>query len=612
MKQQGIFLPMSLQEMKARGWDELDVLIVTGDPYVDHPAYGTALIGRLLEGQGYRVGIIAQPDWSKSEDFTRLGRPKLCALINAGNVDSMVANYTANKRLRRDDRTESEETLMGRPDRACIVYTNRIRAAFKGLPVIIGGIEASMRRLAHYDYWDNAVRRSLLLDAKADMLIYGMGERPVSEVLARLRQGEALSAIRDVRGTVVSVKADEAPKDVVMLPSFDEVKADVSAFNKAFRLAYQEMNPVPGRPLAQPHADRLVLELPPALPLSTEELDRSYELPYVRAWHPSYDKTGGVKGFEMVRFSITVVRGCSGECHFCGLAMHQGRVIQSRSERSIVAEAQLLARHPDFKGTISDLGGPTANLYGTVCAQWKNKGPCREKQCLMPSKCPSLKVGYDKCLSLYRAVRRVKGVKHVFIGSGLRYDLLLGGEAREYFKELCEYHVSGQMKVAPEHTEGHVLELMNKPPYHVYEQFVRAFNEINAGNSNKRFLVNYFVSAHPGCELNDAFNFASTLLARNMRPEQVQDFIPLPMTVSACLYHTGLHPFTGVKVKVVKEMHERMMQRALVQSQNASNVPLIIKALKMLGKEHLKEKFGLGGGASHQEQGARRPWAQKR
>lgn len=455
-----------------------------------------------------------------------------------------------------------------------------------------------MRRLAHYDYWDNAVRRSLLLDAKADMLIYGMGERPVTEVLTRLKEGQEIGAIRDVRGTVIAVRPSEAPEGAVMLPSFDEVKADGVSFNKAFRLAYLEMNPVLGKPLMQMHGDRLIVQLPPALPLSSQELDKSYELPYVRAWHPSYDKTGGVKGFEMVRWSITVVRGCSGECHFCGLAMHQGRVIQSRSERSIVAEAEKIARHPDFKGTISDLGGPTANLYGTVCAQWQEKGPCQKKQCLMPSKCPSLKVGYSKCLSLYRAVRRVKGVKHVFIGSGLRYDLLMGHEAREYFKELCEYHISGQMKVAPEHTEDHVLELMNKPPHYMYEEFVRAFNEVNAENKNKRYLVNYFVSAHPGCGLNDAFNFASSLLSRNMRPEQVQDFIPLPMTVSACLYHTGLHPFTGAPVKVVKELHERMMQRALIQSQNASNVPLITKALKILGKEHSRAKFGLGDGAS--------------
>lgn len=610
--EQGLFLPMSLAEMKTRGWDELDVLIVTGDPYVDHPAYGTAIIGRLLESQGFRVGIIAQPDWTKSDDFTRLGRPKLCALVNAGNVDSMIANYTANKRLRRDDREEADANGEGCPDRACIVYTNRIRAAFKGLPVIIGGVEASMRRLAHYDFWDNDVRRSLLLDSKADMLIYGMGERPVTEVLLRLKQGEVIGAIRDVRGTVVALKPQEAPKEIVMLPSFDQVKADAAAFNKAFRLAYQEMNPVQGKPLGQMHADRLVLELPPAFPLSTEELDKSYELPYARAWHPCYDKTGGVKGFEMVRFSITVVRGCSGECHFCGLAMHQGRVIQSRSERSIVAEAEKLARHPDFKGTISDLGGPTANLYGAACAHWESKGPCRGKQCLMPSKCPSLKVGYNKCLSLYRAVRRVKGVKHVFIGSGLRYDLLLGDEAQEYFKELCEYHVSGQMKVAPEHTEDHVLRLMNKPAYHRYEEFVRRFEKINAVNKNKRYLVNYFISAHPGCGLNDAFNFASSLLARNMRPEQVQDFIPLPMTVSACLYHTGMHPFTGEKVVVVKERHERMMQRALVQSQNASNVPLILKALRILGKDHLKAKFGVGMDAPRQEKGPQRAWRLKR
>ncbi|MBF0620225.1 MAG: YgiQ family radical SAM protein, partial [Candidatus Omnitrophica bacterium] len=511
---------------------------------------------------------------------------KLCVCVTAGNVDSMIANYTANKRPRREEAGEGR-----RPDRATIVYTNRLRAAFKGLPVILGGIEASMRRLAHYDYWDNAVRRSLLLDAKADLLIYGMGEKPILDVMARLKNGEDIRSIRGVSGTVAAVKPHDVPAEAVLLPSFEEVQKNAELFNKAFTLSYREMNSVKGKPLAQAHGDQVVMQYPPATALSTEELDASYELPYMRAWHPAYDATGGVKGLETVRFSLTVVRGCSGECSFCGLAMHQGRALQSRSERSVIAEVEQMVRHPEFRGTIADVGGPTANLYGASCKKCQLHGPCQDKQCLMPSKCPSLEIGYSRCLSLYRAIRRVKGVKHVFIGSGLRYDLLLAPEAEAYFKELVEYHVSGQMKVAPEHTSSAVLELMNKPPYERYEEFVRKFEQINARLPSRRYLVNYFISAHPGCALGDAFECAMTLLSKGMRPEQVQDFIPLPMTVSACLYHTGIHPFTGKKVSVVKDVQERELHRALLQSQNEKNEPLIRRALRLLGRESDQARF---------------------
>jgi uncharacterized radical SAM protein YgiQ len=571
-------------EMAALGWSELDVLLVTGDAYVDHPSYGTAMIGRLLESKGYRVGIIAQPDWRRPDDFIRLGRPRLCAMVSAGNVDSMVANYTANKRLRREDDYAPGGKAGQRPDRATIVYSNRLREVFKGLPLVIGGIEASMRRLAHYDYWDDSVRRSLLLDAKADLLIYGMAERPVVEVMERLKNGEPPGAIKDVRGTVVAVKPGQVPADAVIVPSFDEVQKDPASFNKAFAWAYKEMSPRSARVVAQACGDRVILQNPAALPLSAEDIDRSYELPYARVWHPSYDASGGIKGFETVRWSITVVRGCSAECSFCGLSMHQGRMIQSRSERSIVHEARRIAKDPAFRGTITDVGGPTANLYGASCAQWDTRGACRDKQCMMPNKCPSLKTGYDKCLSVYRALRQVPGVKHVFVGSGLRYDLLLDDDAEEYFRELCRYHVSGQMKVAPEHTNDKVLGMMNKPPYARYEEFVRKFEQINAGLKDRRYLVNYFITGHPGCGLNEAYDCATTLQQRGMKPEQVQDFIPLPMTVSACLYHTGMHPFTGEKVYVPKTLPEREMQRALVQPQNARSGPFIQKARKILGK----------------------------
>lgn len=578
------FLPMTFEEMEQLGWSELDVLLVTGDAYVDHPSYGTALVGRLLESRGYKVGIVSQPDWRGRDNFTRLGRPKLCAMVTAGNVDSMVANYSANKRARREDDYAPGGKIGKRPDRASIVYANSLRAAFKNLPIILGGVEASMRRLAHYDYWDDKVRRSLLLDAKADLLIYGMGERPVLEVVERLKQGQTCAQIHNVRGTVVSVRSDEVPADVLLLPSFADVSSDPKAFNQAFHLAYDEMNPRSGKVLAQPHGDRVVLQNPPALPLSAPEMDQSYDLPYARRWHPSYDVRGGVKGFETVRWSVTVVRGCSGECSFCGLSMHQGRVIQSRTEQSVLNEVRRIAKDPAFRGTITDVGGPTANLYAASCRQWEKDGPCRDKQCIMPSKCPSLKTGYDQCLSLYRAIRQVPGVKHVFIGSGLRYDLLIEPEARAYFKELCEHHVSGQMKVAPEHTNDKVLALMNKPPHAKYEEFVRKFEDINAGLKNRQYLANYFITAHPGCDLNEAYDCAVTLQKRDMRPEQVQDFIPLPMTLSACLYHTGLHPFTGEKVYVPKTLPEREMQRALIQPQNERSGPFIEKALRILGK----------------------------
>ncbi|MCX5681853.1 MAG: YgiQ family radical SAM protein [Candidatus Omnitrophica bacterium] len=486
------FLPMFPDEAKKKGWDEIDVLIVSGELYVDHPSYGVAVIGRILESRGYKVGIIAQPDWNNLEDFKRFGRPRLCACVTAGNVDSMIANYTANKRPRRQD-----ENAKGykdkRPDRATIVYANRLRAVFKNIPVIIGGIEASMRRLTHYDYWDNAVRRSLLIDAKADLLIYGMGERQIIEVVDRLNKGETIHSIRDVRGTVVKVKKDELPADAILAPSFEEIAQSPEAFNKAFHLEYDNMNPYTARTIVQPHANQYVVQLPPAWPLSTDELDATYALPYVRAWHPFYDSFGGVNGFETVRWSIIAVRGCPGECSFCGLSMHQGRMIQSRSHDSILKEAKALAQCPDFKGTITDIGGPTANLYGAHCRKQEISGPCADKQCLMPEQCSSLEIPYAKTLALYEAIRKIPNVKHVFVSSGLRYDLLLEPGAEKYFKELCAHYISGQMKVAPEHTDDEVLAMMNKPSYKRYEEFVKKFERINADLEQRVYLVNYFI-----------------------------------------------------------------------------------------------------------------------
>jgi len=579
------FLPMFPDEVRQKGWSEVDVLIVTGDAYVDHPAYGMAVIGRVLEAAGYKVGIISQPDWNTLSDFTRLGRPRICACVTAGNVDSMIANYTANKR-RRTDLHEGKHGFYGkRPDRAAIVYTNRLRAAFKGLPIILGGTEASMRRLAHYDYWDDAVRRSVLIDSKADLLIYGMGEYQIVEVINRLKKGESVDSIRDVSGTVVRVKETDIPAGALLVPAFEEIRDNKELFNKAFRVEYNEMNPFGGRPIVQPHADQLVMQLPPAKPLTTARLDATYALPYVRATHPFYNQFGGVWGFETVRWSIVAVRGCVGECSFCGLYMNQGRIVQSRSEASILAEAEMLARHPDFKGTITDIGGPTANLYGAQCRKWETTGPCSQRQCLMPGKCPSLSVPYARTLALYEKIRRIPKVKHVFVSSGLRYDLLLDPEAEKYLRALCEHYVSGQMKVAPEHTEDKVLAVMNKPPYSRYEAFVKKFEQINSRLKKRKYLVNYFISSHPGCNLGSAKACAKKLSLRHMRPEQIQDFLPLPMTVSGCMFWTGIHPLTGERVYVPKSHEERAIQRALFQPQNAKSRAFVRRAARPAGQK---------------------------
>jgi uncharacterized radical SAM protein YgiQ len=585
------FLPMYPHEVSSRGWERLDVIIITGDAYVDHPSYGASLIGRLLESRGFKVGIIAQPDWNSLDDFRRLGRPRLCFAITAGNVDSMIANYTANKKKRNDDDYSPDSKAGLRPDRASIVYANRVRAAFKEIPIVLGGIEASLRRLAHYDYWDNKVRRSLLLDAKADILIYGMGERPIIELVQRLDKGESVKDIHNINGTVVSLKKEHLPTNYILLPSFEEVTSNHSAFNRAFCLIHNSMANG-DKTLVQKHAERYIVQLPPAGPLNSKELDESYELPYVRRPHPSYG-TSEIKGFEMVLWSLTAVRGCPGDCSFCGITLHQGRILQSRSENSVLKEAKIMISDPDFRGTISDIGGPTANLFSASCARWDKGIACENKQCLMPHKCPSLKLAYANCLKLYDSIAALPKVKHVFISSGIRYDLLLDKEADRYLEQLCKKHISGQMKVAPEHTDDNILRLMNKPSHSVYESFEKKFNAINGYLKKRTFLVNYFISSHPGCKLNDAFHCAIKLLNKKIRPEQVQDYLPLPMTLSACLYHTGRHPYTGERVHVPKNSDERSMHRALMQSNNPNNRPYIIKALTLLKKRSYAERFGI-------------------
>ncbi|MCX5894277.1 MAG: YgiQ family radical SAM protein [Proteobacteria bacterium] len=576
------FLPISTEDMRRRGWKELDIILISGDAYVDHPSFGAAVIGRVLEGSGFRVGIIAQPDWRTVEAFRILGRPRLFFGITSGNVDSMVANYTANKRPRQEDDYSPGSTLGLRPDRAVIVYANRVREAFRDVPIVLGGIEASMRRLAHYDYWDNSVRRSILLDARGDILIYGMGETPITEIACNLHEGSDIRSLNNIRGTVVVRKSCDFLKDSVLIPSCEEVKDDAVRFNKAFLLICGEQNPFTAKPLVQGHGDRYVIHFPPALPLSTAQLDRVYELPYAGEAHPVYARHGGVKAIETVRFSLISHRGCCGECSFCSLYFHQGRIVQSRSPESLIREAAKLSARKDFRGTITDIGGPTANLYGASCRLWREQGYCTKRSCLTPHKCKNLTLDYRKSIALYRSIRSLPGVNHVFIGSGFRYDLLGDDSAQEYLEELCMFHISGRMKVAPEHVVDTVLRVMNKPPVEVYEKFVKKFNEINKTLEQKCFLVNYFISAHPGATLHDALHLSRYLIKKRMHPEQVQDFIPLPMTVSGCMYHTGVHPLTGDTVYVPKRFTERKMQRALTQYRNPAHKSLLDRAVREL------------------------------
>ena len=585
------FLPVSRSDMDERGWKELDVVLVTGDAYVDHASYGAAVIGRALEDAGLKVGIIAQPDWRKADDFKKLGRPGLFFGVTAGNLDSMVANYTANKKPRKKD-DYSPGGLSGlRPDRATIVYSNRIREAFSSVPIALGGVEASLRRLAHYDYWSDKVRRSVLVDSKADILVYGMGERPMLEIAERLRKGEDAKALNDIKGTVVIRKKIDTVKDCVELPSFEEVSGDTEKFNRSFKAIYLENDPIRGKAIAQRHGDRYVIQNPPAIPLTIDEMDKIYGLSYARSWHPVYDRSGGVPGYETVRFSIISHRGCCGECAFCSLYFHQGRVIQSRSADSIVGEISALARQKDFRGTITDIGGPTANLYQAKCALWEKDGACRDKRCLTPGKCQGLKLGYREMLDLWERIKKIPKVKHVFVGSGVRYDLLVDKYSDEYLKSLCAEHVSGQLKVAPEHTSDAVLDLMNKPHLKVYESFVERFNSMNKRLNKKQYLVNYFLSGHPGSSLKETLEMSLYLLSKNIHPEQIQDFIPLPMTLSGCIYHTGKDPFTGKKIYVPKAGGERGMSRALIQYNQPRNKRLVLKALKVLHRPDLIKKF---------------------
>jgi uncharacterized radical SAM protein YgiQ len=577
------FLPISQQEAENLGIDQFDIILVSGDAYVDHPSFGIALIGRVLWDAGYTVGIIAQPDWKKDEDFERLGRPRLFFGISSGNADSMVNNFTPNMKRRSED-VYSPGGVPHRPDRATIVYADRVHATFPDVPIILGGIEASLRRFAHYDYWSDSVRRSILADAPADMIVFGMGERPLLELASRLDKDEKVQEIRDIPGTVVKMEVSQwkqtRQEDYLVIPSFTEASTDKKLYAEAFRMHYQEQDPFLGRTVVQPHPKTVIIQHLPARPLSTPELDRIFELPFCRAAHPSY--TRPVSALEPVKFSITSHRGCFGSCSFCAITHHQGRIIQSRSIESIVREATQFTRIPGFKGIIQDVGGPTANMYGLTCARWKS-GTCSDKLC--SADCPSLNIDHSRQVEMLRRLRAIPGVKRVFIGSGIRHDLVLR-DLSGYLEELCQHHISGQLKIAPEHIVQKVTDCMRKPPVKVLEGFKEKFDAINKAAGKEQYLIPYLMSGHPGCTVEDMILLAEYIRDHHMYTEQVQDFTPTPMTISTAMYYTGLNPFT-LKAVHVPRGRERRIQRALLQYKNRKNYGMVREGLMMAGRDDL-------------------------
>lgn len=587
------FMPVSKQDMEARDWHYYDFLLITGDAYVDHPSFGTAIIGRVLQQEGYRVAILSQPDWKRPQSFTALGRPRYGVMIAAGNIDSMVAHYTAAKKRRHDDAYSPGGRAGLRPDRATIVYANRIREVYGDIPLIIGGLEASLRRFAHYDYWDDKVRRSVLLDAQADLLTYGMGELATREIAARLAAKVPVRDIRDVRGTCFLAKAEsECAYPFVSCASFEEVVKDKRAYAVANWTQYQEHDPVRGKAVIQPHGDVFLVVNPPAMPLSTQEMDQVAELPYMRTYHPMYETQGGVSAIEEVQFSVTHNRGCFGACNFCSLAFHQGRMITSRSHESLVREVTALTKHPDFKGYIHDVGGPTANFRRPSCEKQKTAGLCKHRECLAPTPCPNLDADHSDYLQLLRKLRAIPKIKKIFIRSGIRFDFLLQDQSGEFFAELVKHHISGQLKVAPEHCVAHVLDYMGKPHIDVYERFKEKYKRLNQKYGKDQYLVPYLMSSHPGCALKDAIAMAEWLNETGRQPEQVQDFYPTPGTLSTCMYYTGLDPKTLKPVHVPKSAQEKDMQRALLQWKRPEKRGLVFKALQEAGREDL---IGYGG-----------------
>lgn len=581
-------MPVSKADLTLRGWDELDFLFISGDAYVDHPSFGPAIICRLLEKAGYRVGIIAQPNWRDISDFKQMGRPRLAVLISAGNLDSMLNKFTAAKKIRSTDSYSPGGQAGLRPDRATLVYANRIRECWPEVPIVIGGIEASLRRFAHYDYWSDSVRRSILLDSRADILVYGMGETQVIEIAEKLNQGVNVRAIHDVKGTCwLATDSEDIPAGSLQVASYELVAADKADYAAAFKIQYLEQDPIRGRTVVQQHGDRYLVQNAPANPLNSREMDRIYSLPYERTWHPSYDEAGGVPAIEEVQFSITSHRGCFGACSFCAIGSHQGRIIQQRSHKSIMQEAQLLTRLPGFKGYIHDVGGPTANFRHVSCAKQMKEGTCRDRQCLYPSPCPNLDTDHSDYLRLLRELRALPGIKKVFIRSGIRFDYLLAGKHREFLSELCEHHVSGQLKVAPEHIARPVIDAMQKSGKESFVQFLAAFRRENERLGKEQYLVPYLMCSHPGSTVDDAIELAEFLREIGYHPEQVQEFIPTPGSLSTAMYYTGIHPLTGKPIFVPKSTEQRQVQRALLQFRHPKNRRLVSMALRTAGRTDL-------------------------
>ncbi len=578
-----MFLPISKNDMKAQGIDRLDFIYVIGDAYVDHSSFGHAIISRILENAGYSVGIISQPDWHTCDAFKTLGEPRLAFLVSSGNIDPMVNHYTASKKLRSNDLYSPGGVMGKRPDRATVVYCNRIREAFgKKVPIIIGGIEASLRRFAHYDYWSDKVRRSILIDSGADLLIYGMGEHQIVEVADLLNCGTSISQIKNIAGTAYIEDADaQLPEGSILIPSYDEVSSNKRLYANATAIQYEQQDAFRGMPIVQADNEKkYVVQLPPSPPLTTAELDAVYGLPYEGTYHPSYKALGGVPAIREIEFSITSCRGCFGGCNFCTLAFHQGRTVVARSHDSIIREAEKLCKRPNFKGYIHDVGGPTANFRAPSCQKQLLNGVCKNRQCLFPTPCKNLEVSHADYLQLLRKLRKIKEVKKVFIRSGIRFDYLIEDKNEEFFHELCKHHISGQLRVAPEHISDNVLQYMGKPKNEVYEKFLRKFDVINKKSGKNQYVVPYLMSSHPGSTLRDAVKLAEYLHEKHINPEQVQDFYPTPGSISTCMYYTGLDPRTMKSVYVPKSYHEKQMQRALLQSSNPENYDLVFEALK--------------------------------
>lgn len=582
------FLPITVEEVEERGWDEIDFVFVTGDSYVDHPSFGVSIISRVLEAKGYRVAILSQPNWKDERNFNPFGKPKLGFFVTSGNIDSMVAHYTVNKKKRSDDAYTAGGKSGKRPDRAVIVYSRILRKLYPDSPIILGGLEASLRRFAHYDYWDDSVRQSILFDSQADILTYGMGENQTIEIANRLAQGKSVKQLRDIKGICYYVPTSEyKPGPVVDLPSYERVCESKKEYAIAARKELEEADAVRGRTVIQRHGKYILVQNPPMPPLTTEELDWVYSLPYEKYYHPSYEKLGGVPGIKEVEFSITHNRGCFGACNFCSIAFHQGRAITVRSKESVLDEARRLVKNPRFKGYIHDVGGPTANFRLPSCTFQKEHGMCKNKKCLAPKPCRNLQVNHEEYIDILREMRAIKGIKKVFIRSGIRFDYLMEDESKEFFHELVKYHVSGQLKVAPEHCSAAVLDKMGKPHIETYKRFQDEFYKFTKQVGKEQYLVPYLMSSHPGSTLKDAVELALFLKKEHIRPEQVQDFYPTPGTISTAMFYTEIDPYTLEPVYVPKTMKEKHMQRALLQYFNPKNKEIVVEALRKAGRTDL-------------------------